>query len=111
MLELAIEGLRAYLGRRVSEISEVERLLRGVPGLNHRQLAVIGEALRDPDAYFTIAGHERMHRVAYQSARTDLLGLQDLGVFRRVQSGKKFEFWPVDDLSNRLRILVEESHR
>ena len=110
VLELAIEGLRAYLGRRVSEISEVERLLRGVPGLNHRQLAVIGEALRDPDAYFTIAGHERVHRVAYQSARTDLLGLQELGVLRRVQSGKKFEFWPVDDLSDRLRVLAEESH-
>ncbi len=109
VLELAIEELRTYLGRRVSEISEVERLLRGVPGLNHRQLAVIGEALRDPDAYFTIAGHERVHRVAYQSARTDLLGLQDLGVFRRVQSGKKFEFWPIDGLSDRLRALGAES--
>ena len=111
VLELAIEELRTYLGRRVSEISEVERLLRGVPGLNHRQLAVIGEALRDPDAYFTIAGHERVHRVAYQSARTDLLGLQDLGVFRRVQSGKKFEFWPIDELSDRLRALVSVSHQ
>ena len=110
VLELAIEELRTYLGRRVSEISEVERLLHGVPGLNHRQLAVIGEALRDPDAYFTIAGHVRVQRVAYQSARTDLLGLEDLGVFRRVQSGKKFEFWPVDDLSDRLRSLAVGSH-
>ena len=111
VLELAIEGLRTYLGRRVSEISEVERLLRGLPGLNHRQLAVIGEALRDPDAYFTIAGHERLHRVAYQSARTDLLGLEELGVFRRVQFGRKFEFWPVDELSDRLRALAAGSHR
>ena len=111
VLELAIEELRTYLSRRVSEISEVERLLRGVPGLNHRQLAVIGEGLRDPDAYFTIAGQERVHRVAYQSARTDLLGLEDLGVFRRVQSGKKFEFWPVDGLSDRLRSLADESQR
>ena len=110
VLELAIEELRAHLVRRVSEVSEVERLLRGVSSLNHRQLAVIGEALRDPDAYFTIAGHERLHRVAYQSARTDLLGLEDLGVFRRVQSGKKFEFWPVDDFSGRLRALATESH-
>ena len=111
VLERAVEELRTYLGRRVSEISEVEKLLRGVPDLNHRQLAVIGEALRDPDAYFTIAGHERVHRVAYQSARTDLLGLQKLGVFRRIQSGKKFEFWPVDDLSDQLRALVDELHR
>ena len=111
VLELAIGELRAYLARRVSEISEVERLLRGVSSLNHRQLSVIGEALRNPDAYFTIGGHERLHRVAYQSARTDLLGLEVLGVFRRVQSGKKFEFWPVDDLSGRLRALADESHQ
>ena len=103
VLELAIEELRTYLSRRVSEISEVERLLRGVPSLNHRQLAVIGEALRDPDAYFTIAGHESVHRVAYQSARTDLLGLEALGLLRRTQAGKKFEFWPVDDLPGRIR--------
>ena len=108
VLELAIEELRTYLGRRVSEISEVERLLRGVPGLNHRQLAVIGEALRDPDAYFTIAGQKRLHRVAYQSARTDLLVLENRGVLRKVQSGKKFEFWPVDELSDRLRALAAE---
>ena len=108
VLELAIGELRRYLAQRVSEISEVERLLRGVPRLNHRQLAVVGEALRDPDVYFTIAGHERLHRVAYQSARTDLLGLEALGVVRRVQSGKKFEFWPVDDLAGRLRMLAVE---
>lgn len=111
VLERAIDELRAYLERRVSEVSEVERLLRAVSSLNHRQLAVIGEALRDPDAYFTIAGHERLHRVAYQSARTDLLGLEDLGVFKRVQAGKKFEFWPVDDLSDRLRALADESQQ
>ena len=108
VLERAIEELRGYLARRVSEISEVERLLRGVPSLNHRQRAVIGEALRDSDTYFAIAGHERLHRVAYQSARTDLLGLEDLGVVRRVQSGKKFDFWPVDDLADRLRMLAVE---
>ena len=111
VLELAIGELRAHLARRASEISEVERLLRGVSSLNHRQLSVIGEALRNPDAYFTIGGHERLHRVAYQSARTDLLGLEVLGVFRRVQSGKKFEFWPVDDLSGRLRALADGSHQ
>lgn len=111
VLERAIEELWEYLARRVSEISEVERLLRGVSSLNHRQLGVIGEALRDPDAYFTIAGHEHLHRVAYQSARTDLLGLEDLGVLRRVQSGKRFEFWPIDDLSDRLHSLARELHQ
>ena len=107
-LERAIGELRAYFARKVSEITEVERLLRGVPNLNHRQLAVVGEALRDPDAYFTIAGQKRLQRVAYQSARTDLLGLETLGLLRKVQIAKRFEFWPVHDISGRIRCLSEE---
>lgn len=111
VLERAIAALRGYLERKVAEIAAVEQLLQGLPKLNHRQLAVIGEALRDPYARFTIAGQKRLHRVAYQSARADLLGLENLGVFRKVQSGKKFEFWPVNDLSDRLRALADESHQ
>ncbi len=111
VLERAIAALREYLGRKVAEISEVEQLLHGLPKLNHRQVAVVGTALRDPHARFTIAGQKRLHRVAYQSARTDLLGLENLGVFRRVQSGKRFEFLPIDGLSDRLRALAAESHR
>ena len=107
-LERAIGELRAYLARKVSEITEVERLLRGVPNLNHRQLAVVGEALRDPDAYFTIAGQKRRQRVAYQSARTDLLGLETLGLLRKVQIANRFEFWPARDISGRIRCLSEE---
>ena len=106
-LERAIGELRAYFARKVSEITEVERLLRGVPNLNHRQLAVVGEALRDPDAYFTIAGQKRRQRVAYQSARTDLLGLETLGLLRKVQIAKRFEFRPVRGLSGRIRCLSE----
>ena len=111
VIERAIAALREYLTQKGAEIAEVERLLRGVSSLNHRQLDVVGKALRDSYAHFTIAGQKRLHRVAYQSARTDLLGLEDLGVLRRVQTGKRFEFWPVDDLSDRLRFLADESHR
>ena len=111
VLQRSVEELQAYLARKISQIAEVERLLRGVPNLNNRQLGVIGEALRNPDAYFTFAGQKRLHRVAYQSARTDLLGLENLGLLHRVQSGRKFEFWPVDDLSDRLRVLADESQK
>ncbi len=37
--------------------------------------------------------------------------MQNLGVLRRVQSGKKFEFWPVNGLSDQLRALADELHR
>ena len=106
----AIKSLRRYLTRKSDEIAEVERAMRGVPGLNHRQFAILSNALRDPDTYFTFAGQKRLHRVAYQSARTDLLGLEALGLLRKVQVGRTFEFWPVDGLEGRIRGLSATTH-
>ena len=103
----AIAGLRKHLTRKSNEIAQVESAMRGVPGLNHRQLAILSNALRDPDSYFTFAGQKRLHRVAYQSARTDLLGLEALGLLRKIQVGRTFEFWPADDLTGRIRGLSE----
>ena len=105
VIRRAIKSLRRYLARKSEEIAEVERAMRGVPGLNHRQFAILSNALRDPDTYFTFAGQKRLHRVAYQSARTDLLGLEALGLLKKVQVGRTFEFWPADGLESRIRGL------
>ena len=107
VIRRAIAGLRRYLTRKGSEIAQVERAMRGAPGLNHRQLAILSNALRDPDSYFTFAGQKRLHQVAYQSARTDLLGLEAIGLLKKVQVGRTFEFWPVDGLEGRIRGLSE----
>lgn len=103
----AIKSLRRYLTRKSDEIAQVERAMRGVRGLNYRQLAILSKALRDPDTYFTFSGQRRLHRVAYQSARTDLLGLEALGLLTKVQVGRTFEFWPVDGLEGRIRGLSD----
>ena len=107
VIRRAIASLRRYLTRKTDQIERVERSMRGVPGLNHRQLAILGNALRDPDTYFTFAGQKRLHRVAYQSARTDLLGLEALGLLKKEQVGRTFEFWPVDGLEGRIRGLSD----
>ncbi len=111
VIRRAIARLRRYLTRKSNEIAQVERSMRGVPGLNHRQLAILSNALRDPDTYFTFAGQKRIHRVAYQSARTDLLGLEALGLLRKVQVGRTFEFWPVDGLEGCIRRLSGDATR
>ncbi len=105
VIRRAIKSLRRYLTRKSDEIAELERTMRGVPGLNHRQFAILSNALRDPDTYFTFAGQKRLHQVAYQSARTDLLGLEALGLLKKTQVGRTFEFWPVDGLEGRIRSL------
>jgi len=107
VIERAIDALRDYLDRKVAETRQIETLLRGSQLLNHRQLVVVGDALRDPGESFTIKAQSMRHGVTYQSARTDLLGLVGLGLFTKQKAGQRYIFNPEEDLSERLESLVE----
>ena len=102
VIERAIASLGDYLQRKMEEQRRAERLLRDRHDLNLRQRVLISDALRDPDAWFTIQAQERRHRVAYATARADLLGLEEAGLFARQLVGKQFVFRPSADLAARL---------
>jgi len=99
----AIESFEAYLHRKVDEVRTVEALLAKESMLNHRQRALLGQALRDPSSEFTMAAHRATHNVVYQTARTDLLGLARLALLNLEQRGREFVFTVPVDLSRRLR--------
>lgn len=105
IIQRAIESLQEYLGRKVAETRRLETQLRGSTALNHRQLTMVGEALRDIDEPFTIQAQQRRHGVTYQSARSDLLRLVELGLFQKEKIGKKYVFRAQRDLSERLEAL------
>lgn len=107
VMERAIESLREYLTRKTAEIAETKQRLHRVSGLNNRQLSIISDALNDPYQAFTIGGQAQLHRVVYQSARTDLLALEELGLLSKSRAGNKFEFHASADLQDRLRVLME----
>jgi Fic family protein len=97
----SIEDLKRYLQRKMQEKREIEKVLR-TSDLNHRQIAVISHALRHLDADYTFRSHQRSHGVVYQSARSDLLDLEERGLLVRSQVGKTFHFRPAGDLEERL---------
>lgn len=101
VIERAIKSLEAYLARKMEEQRRAERLLHDSPHLNHRQIVLVSDAMRDPDAWFTIQAQARRHRVTYATARADLLGLEALGLFSKTRIGKKFVFRPSADLAAR----------
>ena len=107
VIERAIEDLRGYLTRKATEVREVEALLRGNVPLNHRQTVAVSDALRDTQQSFTIKAHAQFHRVTIQSGRTDLLGLEEMGLFSKRRIGKRFVFTPASSLAERLRALAE----
>ncbi len=97
----AIDDLHEHLRHRMRELRETEEVLRR-SDLNHRQLALLGYALRHPDADFTYVSHASSHRVVRQSARRDLLELVDKGFLLPRRIGRAMHFRPVPDLHDRL---------
>jgi Fic family protein len=102
-IERAIEELRAYLERKASEIREVEQLIAGADGLNHRQLVLLGDAIRRPDDVYTYNAHAASHRVTHETARNDLHQLYERGLLRRRKWGRRHVFSPAPDLQASLR--------
>ncbi|HBK55111.1 MAG TPA: Fic family protein [Xanthomonadales bacterium] len=105
-LEAAVNGLRDYVARKTRERQQAETLLKPSSAFgarfNHRQRELLLDALRHPDKHYRIAIHQSEQRVTYQTARTDLLGLESAGLLQRQQRGNAYVFRPVANLAQRL---------
>ncbi len=98
-IKRAVEELHVYLDRKAHEIRDVERLLKGSDDLNHRQMALLGHALRHPDHSYTYRGHATDHRVTHETARNDLLELESRRLLVRRKAGRRYVFGAVPDLA------------
>jgi len=105
-LRKAVDALHAFLSRRKTEQRAVERLIAPTSSLgarlNHRQRSVLAHALRRPGATYRISEHKGTHGIAYQTARTDLRGLAELGLLVQGREGQAFVFTAPSDLEHRL---------
>lgn len=101
VVQRAIDGLEAYLERKIMEMGQARELLR-TGDYNHRQAALLEHALRNPNAEYTYSGHANAHGVVVPTARTDLLALVDRELLEQQRIGRKLHFFPVDDLRARL---------
>jgi Fic family protein len=103
VIKRAVEQLHRYLRRKVKEVRDVEKLMRGSSDFNHRQLALLGDALRTPDAAYSFRTHAAEYGVTHETARNDLLPLVSQGFLERRRQGRQFVFTPPPDLAERLK--------
>lgn len=103
VIERAIDDLHNYLRRKIDEVREVEELIHGTDDFNHRQLALLSDALRHPDGSFSFGGHAEASRVTHETARSDLSRLADRGLLIRRRVGREYVFEPAPDLPTRLK--------
>jgi Fic family protein len=103
VISQAMEQLDDYLQRKSTEVKTVERRLKTQAPLNHRQLALLGHALRNPGAEYTFGSHQRSHNVAYATARSDLLELSERNLLDQSAAGQKpIRFFAPEDLATRI---------
>jgi Fic family protein len=107
----AIAALHEYLDRKGWEQKETERLLSASKNLrsrfNHRQVALLTHALRNAGIGYRVDAHQRSHNVVYQTARSDLLGLHELGLLEKAIQGNAHVFYAPENLRELLAELAQ----
>lgn len=107
VIQRAVQELHAYLNRKVKEIRDVEQLVKRSADFNHRQLALLANAVRHPDQVYTFRSHALSHGVTHETARNDLLPLVAKHLLEKRRVGGRHEFSPSLNLVERLRDAQE----
>lgn len=102
VIRRAVEELHTYLRKKAKEVAELERAIKKSAEFNHRQLALLSNAIRNPDQVYTFKSHSTSHNVTNETGRRDLLQLLDQGVLERRTVRRRAVFQPVPDLSKKL---------
>jgi Fic family protein len=97
-IQRSIVDLHHYLERKMQQVHQVEAILHNNRDLNHRQMALLSEALRSPSLVITMKSHKETHRVSNETARQDIYKLRDMGLLESWKRGKRLEFTPVKGL-------------
>jgi Fic family protein len=105
VIQRAVTELHRYLGKKMAEVRSVEKLIKGSTHFNHRQLALLGDAVRENGHVYTMQSHSRSHNVTHETARSDLADLSDLGLLEKRRTGRRYTFFAPADLAERLRAL------
>jgi Fic family protein len=105
IIQRAIADLLEYLDRKVTETRQLRKALAAMSRqFNHRQMALLEHAIKNPGGRYTVASHGRSHNVAPQTARTDLQGLERQGLLIKISSARGFAWTPAEDLHRRLQL-------
>jgi len=101
----AMDELHAYLRKKVKEVRDVEKIIKDYSGFNHRQLALLSNAAREPDAVYSFSSHSLSHNVTHETARSDLRQLAGMGLLESHRIGREYQFTPAPQLPDLLKGL------
>lgn len=89
-IDHALKDLKTYINRQVKKKSEngFYKLLK-IEGINNRQVYLLREFSENPEKMITINEVKNIFNIVYQTARTDLLRLVELGFLEVKRSERR----------------------
>lgn len=87
-LELAFDSLKEYITRNVQEKRKLHDYSK-IKDINDRQIMILKLLSDAPEFSITIKEIQNRFNTVYQTARTDLIGLENSGLIKKRTSGKK----------------------
>jgi len=100
-LDFALTNLQNYIQRKIVEKQNLFHLIKN-ENINERQAELLRGLIIDIKRGYTIKEVQTKFGVVYQTARTDLMGLQDLGYIEEKKFGKRLIFFKVDEFEKKL---------
>lgn len=95
VIQQALVDLGTYLTRKRNEFDKLQNLVRAKRDTyNHRQVMLIQDAVKRPNARYTIEEHRIGHQVSYLTARQDLEALVKRGLFRKMRVSGRSVYAP-----------------
>ena len=88
----ALDDLLKFLESKQTEQNATKAIIRKIEGINQRQADILREMMEHSDEYYSIRKIMQMYDVVYQTARTDLLDLENRKFVTRQQRGREFLF-------------------
>jgi Fic family protein len=86
--ESAFDSLKEYIGRKIEEKSQLYDFKK-IEHINDRQAHILKMLSDNPKLTFTIKEVQNRFNTVYQTARTDIIGMEELGFIEKTTSGKK----------------------
>ena len=74
-------------------------------------MAILTHALNHPGHGYTVESHRRSHRIALQTARTDMLALMKLKLLQQGKRGRALMFYVPEDLRARIESAARKPAR
>lgn len=98
----AVKELKEHIQQEKERNEQIRQEISEHPDLNMRQTLILRHLMSNPNSILTINAHQKLNGISYQTARTDLLELEEKNWLKRVKKGKAFYFIAADGFLEKL---------